>query len=489
MPVSRLSFVPHLPGEFPDEMGGRRVNHMCDEVACSGRGQFLWCRMIPRRLAFLNTRNLRLCFFAVLAWLAGGPFVARAAEGGEASYVDSKAIKERFGEITEADMEMLRGKKILLVSRSFGLNLFKGLTALAREDKKYDLVSSYQRFDVFKAGGDVSVIPPDALQKSNFVHFLGTYWPHTKRLEEMNRVLNDAPHEFGKSVDAVVVFYHTATPDLFGPYSAQMEAWRAKYPNVRFIYVTSGFMGPKYSKENEASFGFGEKVRENLKGKVPVYDMGAILSDDFRAGHVYCPEYSQDPAEVHPNLPAGEAMLAKGFLLVLKEAFAQAPPSAAAGAPSAAPAAAARTETLPANHPDAAAVRAILDANGLKNKSVDGVSVVRDGRIVELFLQEGGVAEVPDSIGTLTALRKLHLYGDRSLPLPLLKKVSPEIGKCTELEELLLNQNDLSTLPVEISRLQKIRNLSIADNHFKDLPPEVVQWARKFDPKGLANQK
>ena len=338
-----------------------------------------------------------------------------------------------------------------------------------------------------KAGGDVSVIPADALQKSNFVHFLGTYWPHTKRLEEMNRVLHDPPHEFGKSVDAVIVFYHTAKPDLIETYAAQMEAWRTEYPNARFIYVTSGFMGPKFEKENAASQAFGELVRERFKGKVPIYDMGAILSDDFRVGHVYCPEYSQDPAEVHPNLPAGESMMAKGFLLVLKEAFAQAPAAATASTKSAAPVSAA--ETLPADHPDAKAVRAILDVNNLKNKAVEGVSVVKDGRIVELFLQQGGIVEVPDAIGELTALRKLHLYGDRTLPLPLLKKISPAIGRCTQIEELLLNQNDLTTLPVEIAGLEKIRNLSVADNHLKDLPPVVVKWMQKFDPKGLADQK
>jgi len=69
----------------------------------------------------------------------------------------------------------------------------------------------------------------------------------------MNRVLHDPPHEFGKSVDAVIVFYHTATPALLDPYAAQMETWREEYPKARFIYVTSSFMGPKYPREYEAS--------------------------------------------------------------------------------------------------------------------------------------------------------------------------------------------------------------------------------------------
>jgi len=120
------------------------------------------------------------------------------------------------------------------------------------------------------------------------------------------------PHEFGKPVHPVVVFYQTALPALIEPYVAQMEAWRAEYPKARFIYVISGFMGPKFEQNNAASQAFGKLVRERFEGKAPVYDRGAILSDDFRAGQVYCPEDSQDPAEVHPNLPAGESMPGKG---------------------------------------------------------------------------------------------------------------------------------------------------------------------------------
>jgi|GEM_PF-1140194 len=422
--------------------------------------------------------------------------------GAEAPYVDSKAIKERFDQITAADMDMLRQKKIILASRSFGLNLLKGLGQLAKIDPKYDLTGSYQRFDVNKAGGDVGIIPADFFQGKNFLHFLATVYPLTLRLDEMNKLLCDPPHDFGKSADAVVIFYHTAPPDVFEPYAKAMAAMQAKFPKIRFIYVTSGLSGPKFAKNNEASFAFGEKARHALQGKVPLYDMGKILSDDYRDGHVFCPEYSADPADLHPNLPAGETMMAKGFLLVLKEAFAQdpgtpppvqttagtAPATTAATAVTPAVVAAA-AETLSPDHPDFKAVRAILDANGLKQKTVEGLSVVKGGRIVELYLQEGGIAEVPDEIGTLTALRKLHLYGDRNLPWPRLKKISPAIGQCTEIEELLLNENELTTLPAEISKLEKLRNLSIADNHLTGLPPAVVQWAQRFDPKGLTDQK
>jgi len=153
--------------------------------------------MVIRPFPILLSQVFCILLMAILPGPVRGEPPVPGKEKGKAPYVDSKAIRERFDQVTAADMEMLRGKKILLVSRSFGLNLFKGLTALAREDKKCDLLSSYQRFDVFKAGGDVGIIPADALQKTNFIHFLGTYWPHTKRLEEMNRLLQDPPQGDG----------------------------------------------------------------------------------------------------------------------------------------------------------------------------------------------------------------------------------------------------------------------------------------------------
>lgn len=151
--------------------------------------------------------------------------------------------------------------------------------------------------------------------------------------------------------------------------------------------------------------------------------------------------------------------------------------------------AAGRAETLSADHPDARAVRAILDANGLRRKTVEGVAVVEGGRIVELYLQECGIRELTDDIGRLSRLRRLHLYGDRSLGLPLLEQIGPGIGRCSELEELLLNNNALTSLPETVVELRKIKRLSIADNRISHLPPPVRAWVERLDPRGLASQR
>jgi Leucine-rich repeat (LRR) protein len=180
--------------------------------------------------------------------------------------------------------------------------------------------------------------------------------------------------------------------------------------------------------------------------------------------------------------------MAKGFLLVLRDAFKSAggaEPAALkpASAPSSQP------EALSPTSLDYKAVRNILDVNGLKDRKVEGCTVVEKGRVVKLYLQEGGVTELPASIGTLTELRVLHVYGDRSLGHKMLEKISPGIGHCTKLEELLLDQNDLTTLPAEITSLTNLKKLSLADNKLKDLPPAVAEWAKRFDPEGLAKQK
>jgi hypothetical protein len=397
-------------------------------------------------------------------------------------------------------MEALRGKKILFASRSFGLNTFTGLTLLAKEDAKYDLLSSYVRYDVAKAGGDLSIIPADAFAQKHFVHFLATYWPHTKRVEEVDTLLRQPPHNFGKTVDFVIIYFHTAIPTNFEQYSTKMDALRRDFPNAKFVYVTAGFQGPGKAKENENAHAWSELVRARYKGKVPLFDMGAILSDDMKAGHQFAEGYSTDPADVHPNTPLGCKALAKGFLLVLVESMKwqggdakDAPAAGSAGAAAAAkPTTApsdAPAETLAPTSPDYKAVRAILDANNLKQKTVDGACVVENGRVVKLYIQECGVTTITEQIGTLTELRVLHCYADRNLGHPFLTKVSPAIARCTKLEELLLTDNDLTALPPEIVKLTNLKSLSVAGNRLNRLPPAVAAWAKKFDPNGADKQR
>ncbi len=133
-------------------------------------------------------------------------------------------------------------------------------------------------------------------------------------------------------------------------------------------------------------------------------------------------------------------------------------------------------------------MQAILDANKLTNVHVEGVTVVRDGHVVELLIQESGVTEIPDAIGALIHLERLHCYGDRKLGRPFLRTLSPAIGKCRALKELLLNDNDLETLPAEMAELDKVERLALAGNQLANLPAAVAIWAKRLDSDGLAKQ-
>lgn len=239
-----------------------------------------------------------------------------------AVYVDAKAIKERFSTITAEDMDLLRSKKILFGSRSFGGNTLGGLRIMAKEDKKYDLMSSFQDFNVSKAKDDLSIIPADVFTKVNFVHFGVAGWPLAKRSDQIDELIRKPPHNFGQTVDVVFLYCEDYQPEAFDYYSKKIDALQADYPKIKFIYACSGFHGAVYDvKNNERAHAFSEKMRERYMGKVPLFDMGKILSDDLRVGHVFCPEYSKDPTGGHPNLPLGETTLAKGFILVVRDAL------------------------------------------------------------------------------------------------------------------------------------------------------------------------
>lgn len=406
-----------------------------------------------------------------------------------APFIDARAVKERWADVTPADMDLLRSTPVLVGSKSIGLNLVRGLTIVGKDDPAFNIVGNFSRFDVEKNGG-LPAIPVDAFASTRFVHFLATRHPYIKRMEELDQLLRTPPWNFGDQMRVATIIYAEVDPATFPAYRNIVAGLRRDYPRVRFLHSTTSVFSASTTlaeSRREKMREFNKLLRAEYKGREPLYDLEAILSDDFRDGVAMCPEYTQDPTGVHPNLAPGMRVMGRGYILALRDTLrwsgAAAPGAAIPDTP-----AAQAAETLPPDHPEYRAVRAILDRNGLRAATVEGRIQVRDGHVVGLFLQEAGVTVIPDGIGKLPKLERLACYGDRALDNPYLRSVSPEIGKCSELRELLLNHNDLDTLPREITALSKLETLSLADNPLRALPADVAAWAARLDPKGLSRQ-
>ncbi len=69
------------------------------------------------------------------------------------------------------------------------------------------------------------------------------------------------------------------------------------------------------------------------------------------------------------------------------------------------------------------------------------------------------------SLFTVTSLNHLLISG-----FPSLKSLSPDIGRLDGLFQLVLTQNDLTTLPDEISQLSMLKHLDVSQNRISNLP-------------------
>jgi Leucine-rich repeat (LRR) protein len=89
---------------------------------------------------------------------------------------------------------------------------------------------------------------------------------------------------------------------------------------------------------------------------------------------------------------------------------------------------------------------------------------------------------VPESIGDLSNLKVLRLYGaldptpaDTNEPISpsKVKSLPATIGKLQNLEELDLGRNRLKSIPPQIASLQNLRRLALDYNDIHELPPFV----------------
>ena len=95
---------------------------------------------------------------------------------------------------------------------------------------------------------------------------------------------------------------------------------------------------------------------------------------------------------------------------------------------------------------------------------------IENGRVVELDLVDIGLTgAVPAEVGRLSALEELDLNDNQLTSLP------AEIGQLTLLETLNLRGNQLTSVPAEIGQLTALLLLDLEENQLTSLPAEIGQ--------------
>ena len=118
-------------------------------------------------------------------------------------------------------------------------------------------------------------------------------------------------------------------------------------------------------------------------------------------------------------------------------------------------------------------VRSILDSAGWKDVTVESISTVDSaGRILTLDLtnkemDKAGIKSLPPAIGTLPALKSLHLAKNDLTEVPV------EIGFLRSLTDLDLQYNQLKEIPASLSNLTALQSLDLRTNELSDLPIDL----------------
>ncbi len=90
--------------------------------------------------------------------------------------------------------------------------------------------------------------------------------------------------------------------------------------------------------------------------------------------------------------------------------------------------------------------------------------------LTSLKLNDNSLTRIPADISKLTSLQKLDLSSNKLRSLP------AEIGDLINLTELYLNNNNLHSLPHELGRLFQIQILGLDGN---PLSQEILSWNSK----------
>jgi small GTP-binding protein len=107
-----------------------------------------------------------------------------------------------------------------------------------------------------------------------------------------------------------------------------------------------------------------------------------------------------------------------------------------------------------------------LDLRNLKLRTLPS-EIGKLSNIEELYINLNMLTSIPPEIGKLANLKKLYVNSNR------LKSIPPEIGNLISLEEFFISNNELNFIPQEIGNLTELKTLDLHDNRITILPSEI----------------
>jgi hypothetical protein len=257
-------------------------------------------------------------------------------------YVGAYSVDHEFQFVTDECMEILRTKRILFGSRSWGINLGK---IMSSKDPKYAL--TWEPYNTPQISDQNRVLKPDVFDQPKIVHYIFQMDP--RRWAYLDDFLRKDPWKFGSKIDAAFQSLYCGpkkeAEQMAAEYFPMLDKLVKDFPNVKFAIWTHPVSGdgldhkgqekPPESDWNIGGGDYSDAVVRRYYGKLPILDIRDIVSTlpdgkpcTFQYnGKTYrkmCPEYHIERGKadlIHANSPEGRERLAKGFILLLAKMF------------------------------------------------------------------------------------------------------------------------------------------------------------------------
>jgi len=276
----------------------------------------------------------------VCAVVLAVPLFTRAQEKpkpAEAIYVGAWSVEHESDIVTEECLKVIRTKKILFGSRSWGFTIASYINTLPAA------VRPVWESPRSKRVNDTDmVLTPDLFDTPKIVNFIFDAVP--RRWKYMDDFLRKEPWKFGEKIDACFqsIYYTGDRGKIEDDYFPMVDAWVRDFPNLKVALFThpvsasgpdsKGKDQPEASEWNVRGGDYSEAVIRTYYGKLPIFDMRDIVSTrsdgtvcsfqkDGKTYRKLCREYNTTGDLIHANSPEARDRLGRGFLILLVKMF------------------------------------------------------------------------------------------------------------------------------------------------------------------------